>query len=586
MVLGDSSPGAPSRMLEAAPHRGLASGAQAWDGGVAMVQEIAPNHPFTRAGIHREDRFVATVTGCLFEGSSLVSGGNAAERIGDAYLSAGAQGARELTGAFAAVVTDLREGRTLAVRSPMGERPLFWRRHLRMLTFASEVKQLREGPGVPSSLHDDEAVFASLVGAPLYPAATMFADIHRVPAGTWLEFDEAGEDLGGGTLWEPESLVGTADLSPKDATKEFRRLLGVAVARRMAPDTFVLVSGGLDSTPIAVEAAAQSLDLYAEPLAAMSATYPDQPGMDESAYVRELSEGLDLDIHWAEPHPRIFADLDRRIALHDGPKLAPMEPNFVHLLAAVREAGGRAVLDGHDGDTVFGSQHGLVCALARRRALATWARYVGFSRRRHGFGRLGAFKRYAVAPVLPHALMASYRRLRGRGARKVPDWIREPLRSALEAATAKREAPEKWNAAQVANFDELSRALETLERLAQVEGLALLHPLCDVELVKFLLSLPPEVKFSRGRTKAPVRIAYPEIPAAIREREDKTVFDAVAVAGATAEDMLEAIEDGPQALEGIDWEQLRSRVGAEQLDFEEISLVLRVVRADRFLGSA
>ena len=569
-------------MAEAAPHRGTPGSTQTWAGGGAMVQNAEPGHPFTRAGLHREGRFVAATTGCLFEGSGVVGGDEAAQRIGDAYVSHGPSAIRELRGSFAAVVVDIRDDLVFAARSPMGERPLFWRRQGTSIAFASEVKQLRVKEPAPP---DDEAAMTAVNNAPLDRSRTMFVGIHRVPAGTWLRL--GGAEQSSGTLWEPATSVGSAGIRPEDAVREFRRLMRVAVARRMAPDTVVLVSGGLDSTPVAVEASEFHRERFGEPLTAVSAIYPEHPRVDESAYVSELAEALPLRMQWARPGPHVVEDMDGRIRFHDGPALPPMEQNFNRVLDAVRETGARSALDGHDGDSVLGYPTGLVRALARRGSFLCWARFVRFARDRQRLGWPRALLRHGIAPVLPPAFLGAYGRVRGGASSPgLSEWVQEPLRSSLESETGRKDGRPNWFGEEVARVEggNLEKALEALERQALAKGLTILHPLADRDLVEFLLSLPPEVKFADGRMKSLVRMGYPEIPASIRNRSDKTVFTDLVIAGPGGDEILAMITAGPRRLPGVDWDRLEAHVLEGAPDFEELSLIRRVVQADHFLG--
>jgi hypothetical protein len=150
-----------------------------------MIQGEQPGHAFTRAGLHRQQGFRAAVAGCLFEGSSVLSGERAAERVGVAYLARGREAIGALRGSFAGVVVDLTRSRMFAARSAPGERPLFWRRESGTLALASEVKQLLAAPMSPPSV-DRDALLSMAAADHARPDRTAFREVHRVRAGTTL----------------------------------------------------------------------------------------------------------------------------------------------------------------------------------------------------------------------------------------------------------------------------------------------------------------------------------------------------------------------------------------------------------------
>jgi hypothetical protein len=129
-------------------------------------------------------------------------------------------------------------------------------------------------------------------------------------------------------------------------------------------------------------------------------------------------------------------------------------------------------------------------------------------------------------------------------------------------------------------------ALEGLERTALACGVHLLHPFCDPDLIDFLLELPPEVKFSRGVTKALARAAYPELPPLVRDRPQKTAFNDVAIAGASPGEILSELRRGAPQLDLIDHASLEESLRVRDIGFAERALLARLLSAERFVGMA
>jgi len=560
------------RMLEAAPHRGPVRSTWCNDSVATGVQGRSGEHPFVSGGCHVEEELVAVGTGALYRGTSLVTGDAAIRGVAHAHRAGQLE---TLAGSFAAVVVERRTGRAVAVRSRVGERPLFWRREGGSVAFASEVKQLAAWSRPPPV--DEEAVLDLVAQRFERPEPTTYVGIRRLLPGAMLEVaGEATERR----FWRPGEAAGTRSVPYEEAVREFRRLLHQAVARRLGPGTAVLMSGGLDSTSVAAEAAPFHLDRYGVPLHVVSAAYPDHPAVDESGAIEAAVEALGCEVVWVRPRPKPFRDLARRAWLHDGPDMAPLSSNLEEMLAGARGAGVTACLDGHDGDTVLGLSAGAVGALLRRGLWRTAARRVGFMRRRLGIGRARAVRRVVIPGLIdavPGARPA-WRRFH-RSAEPWPAWVSEPLRQVDGPIT-------DWSRDQPGAVDHLLvPAVENLERTALTCGVSLLHPYSDPDVVDFLLSLPMEIQFAGGASKALVRSAYPELPPEVRERVDKTVFTDVAVAGASRQEILTEVRATPRFLPGIDWAALELRLDDGEIPYQERALIGRALAGDAFLES-
>jgi asparagine synthase (glutamine-hydrolysing) len=562
------------RMLETAPHRGDVRGTWCGDGIALGVQGRIGEHPFVSAGFHCDRDLAAVGTGALYRGTSVVTGDAALLAMAEAHRAGRLEA---LAGSFAAVVVERRTGRIVAVRSPVGERPLFWRREGGSVAFGSEAKQLAAWSSTPPPV-DEGAVLDLVVQRFERPERTKWVGIRRLLPGTSLEVGDAAVER---RFWRPGDGAVRHSVSIGDAVREFRRLLRQAVARRLGPGTAVLMSGGLDSTSIVAEAAPLGLERYGVPLRVVSAAYPDHPAVDESGAIEAAVGALGCEVVWVRPRPRPFRDIARRAWLHDGPDIAPLSSNLEEILAGARGAGISACLDGHDGDTVLGLSAGTMAALLRRGRWGTAARRVAFMRRRLGIGGLRAIRQVLV-PGIVDAVPGARRtlsRLR-RPPDPWPSWVVERLRSRDGAA------PDWYRLQADAVEGALVLAIENLERTAACSGVDLLHPYCDPDLVDFLLRLPPEVKFAAGATKALIRRGYPELPPEVRARADKTLFNDVALAGASRDEILAELGAAPKRLPGIDWPGLEGSLRRTDMAFGERALLACALSADRFLESA
>jgi asparagine synthase (glutamine-hydrolysing) len=561
-------------MLESAPHRGEVRAT--WEAGpiAAGVQARPECPPFVAPGLHVTDQLVVVSAGSVYRGDSAITGDEAAATLAESYRRSRGPGVQSLRGSFSAVIVERGSGFVRAIRSSIGERPLFWRRRGELVAVATEPKQLVAAPLPPASI-DHEGVLDLVALRFDRLERTGYQGVHRLLPGQWLEIDDGEREM---WYWQPEVGVGTRAMTFPEAARGFRRLLRQAVARRVTEGMALLMSGGLDSTAVAVEAASLHLQRFGTPLRLVSAAYPGQPAADETDAIRAMARSLGLEVLWVRPRPRPFRDLERRARLHDGPDQAPLSSNLEEILAAARESGIAAAMDGHDGDTVLGLPYGLVTALLRRGRLATALRRAEFMGRRWGVSSATALRRVlvpAVIDVLPLARRA-WSRLRP-PPDPWPNWIRPPLRQ-------QNGKPGDWKEEQVAGVTgPLVVALEGLERTALACGVHLLHPFCDPDLVEFLLGLAPEIKFAGGATKALTRMAYPELPPEVGTRFDKTVFNDVASDGASTAEILAQLRACSIRLSGIDWDSLRSRLEERDISVVERSFLVRVISAERFL---
>jgi asparagine synthase (glutamine-hydrolysing) len=569
------------RMLEAAPHRGPVTEIYAETGMALGVQARRDAPSFARSALRVDaDSAVATV-GCLYDGESSTAADDAAERLAKACHGM----SRPPRGAYVAVTVDRAHRRAAALRSAIGERPLFWRRAGRgRLALASEVKQVAAAPWpAPRPDTDSALALAALTFADV--ESTAYPDIRRVPSATRLTV--AGDEVKRERTWDPEALVGRAATSVADARRELRRLLDRAVSRRLDARTALLLSGGIDSTAVAAAAAPMHRERFEGSLLAVSATYPDHPSADETGLIREVVEALVLRSIEVTPRPRPLRDLGAQLTLHDGPSVVAGAGSLEILLEAAHGAGCTAALDGTDGDSLFGLRGDVGPALLRRSALKPLAARL----RRDAGGRLAGWPRAVrnqlIAPMAGPRVREAYREARRRPpiTPEAPVWARPPLADRLASPPGIADPP-GWRAKQAAiHRGPLEVLLEVLERIGLARGVTLLHPLADQDLVEFFLSLPPEIKFPTPRSKALVRESFPDLPLSVTARLEKPHFDDVAAAGAPPEDVRAALAECPQVLPGVDWDALALRGSNGAMSGTEVAMIVRVLQADRLVGA-
>jgi len=420
---------------------------------------------------------------------------------------------------FAALEWD---GRALrASRDPLGEVPLFYYHSVDAVWFATEILPLATlGPAVP----DLEAITATASALPL-PERTGWEGVLRVLPGEVVEVDPALTTRRW-RYWHPSSLFGGFLASREEATAGFRSRFEDSVQRTLGARTGVLLSGGLDSSSIAVVAPSVSSPRAAEQgcITLLGCGYPSLPGIDERRYAEAVAGHAGLPLHW------IAGRLDRwdprtELNAFGAPGISLPTGVLDTALPALAAQGCDVVLDGHDGDGVLGhryADHAMALLDLRIPLLLTSARQVGRT----------AVLRTLASEFVPPALR--FRRLRGH--RPVRDeierllpYFRGQVRQRFLTEFRWRPPRSGWRQQQLrCLLPPATQHLEELEIEGARFGIDLRHPFADRELVEFLVSLPHSVKASPVRSKTILRDAFADLlPALVRDRMSKTEFSPV-----------------------------------------------------------
>lgn len=175
------------------------------------------------------------------------------ETILPLYLERGTDAIAELDGMFGLAIWDNRTRTLILARDRAGEKPLFFARVDGEILFASELQCLLRHPRISREL--DPIALAEYLKLGYTPEPrTMFRDIRRIEAGTFVRFTDRGEEVV--RYWDPASFA-IVKRSPREAVDETQRLIERAVEKQVMSDVpvGVFISGGLDSSILATLAA-------------------------------------------------------------------------------------------------------------------------------------------------------------------------------------------------------------------------------------------------------------------------------------------------------------------------------------------
>ena len=198
-----------------------------------------------------------------------------------AYSEYGDDFLQRLNGMFAFALWDAREQKLLLARDRMGEKPLYYAEVGGQLVFASELKALREFPGVDLEL-DLEALDAYLAYGYVPIPDTIYKGIRKLPHAHYLTRQAGRHTIR--RYWDASS--GVPARSMEDAVEQFRELLDDSVRIRLRSDVPVgaFLSGGTDSTLIV----ARSSRMYPGTLQTFTIGF-GEADFDESADAQETA---------------------------------------------------------------------------------------------------------------------------------------------------------------------------------------------------------------------------------------------------------------------------------------------------------
>lgn len=346
-------------------------------------------------------------------------------------------------------------------------------------------------------------------------------------------------DRGTRTIWKGVTrvparhpAVANHTVDPHEAAATIKDLLAQAVRRRMTKNMPLLLSGGIDSASIAAVAAPLHEQLYGAPLATLTATYPNHPSIDERRYVDTLAATLPLRTHFTEPKPQ-------RITRLPDPDTPVMAANFAGVVDAAAALHPGGFLVGEAGDLLLGTGPHTLEALMKNPVIAL--KFLRFLK-----ARTGRSWPRVIKSRLPQK-------------HKPIPWLKHPTQPVPH-----------WHAYRRLAFSDLMAfAAEGLERVAQTKNMMPLDPYMDEDLWRYAASLSPATLMFDGRVKALGRLIAPD---AVKDRADKTRFDALV----QTDDLAKELAEAPKVLDWVDWNLLN-----ETIETQDFALVMRVLSADR-----
>jgi asparagine synthase (glutamine-hydrolysing) len=533
------------KLNAAAPHRNR-NGSGNWRGGeVGLIQMASPGGVVSAPPLHGGNGGLALAfDGRLDNREELYGALQLAHSVEDveivrgAYRRWGEDCAARLLGDFAFALWDAPRRRLFCARDIIGARPFYYHAGPEFFLCASEPAQLFAHEQIT---HQANEVFtgAFLADSFISVEETFHRHIKRLPPAHTLTITP--DNLKIKRYWDINAGKTVRYRRDEDYAEHFHHLLREAVLCRWrgAGRAGVLLSGGLDSTAIAVIARELRNEGKIEDstVKSYSQIYPGEAVADESEYIRETVRQLALEAELFPPFQREAGAYQENVDIYHNVPDYPNDSMWDDLRRTALAQGTRILLSGTGGDEWFtGSLYHHADWLRQGRFTVIW-RQARAESKRYALPLWRLLWQYAVKPYTPLSVVNSYRRLRGRF-QYVPDWI-EPgfalrigLGSRIQAA-AQPVFPQSKTLDEMLSVYHAGVLFHTQEahgRLNARFGVEVRQPFNDRRLIEFGLGLPEEQRWRGAETKYVLRRALRgRMPEAVLKRTNKAEFSRVFV---------------------------------------------------------
>ena len=266
---------------------------------------------------------------------------------------------RRARGMFAFAYHDGREGTAWLARDRFGEKPLYYYVADGTLGFASELKSLRQLPGVRTELNRGSIAHMLSYQATSAPA-TIFSGIEQVPAGALIRLQTTASvnssNLAVVSYWNAVEEAANAMAAPfrgslADAADTLDELLAASVAASMVSDVPLgaFLSGGIDSSVVVA--------LMRRASAGAVKTFTigfDEDRFSEAKEARRVADHLGVDhTELTVRSEDALAVVPRLAEMYDEP-FADSSQIPTHLVSALAHSHVTVALSGDGGDELFG----------------------------------------------------------------------------------------------------------------------------------------------------------------------------------------------------------------------------------------
>jgi asparagine synthase (glutamine-hydrolysing) len=477
----------------------------------------------------------------------------------------GPEALQDLRGPFALAFFDGRNRSLLLARDRLGQKPLWYAPLNDRVVFASVPDALRKHPDISNELSPRGLLDYLCLGCGT-GERSLRNDFFKLPPGSYLQVDSHGRSSRS-SYWKPQA--GPALSLPRTQAAELvRETVDRAVDYRRIADVPVglLLSGGIDS---AVVASSLTRESGRGAVKSFTAVFED-PRYDEREAARLVAESLGTEHHELLIRPNPDTMLQDILYLYDEPFAdSSILPTWLICRQASQHL--KVLLGGDGGDEVF-------CGYDRYRAMQMGQMSLGrylllrlsarllrpFSGGRGERNRLRRLVRFADAQGYPPAVQYfMYRRLFG--PLDLERLLEPEFAESLDLEATARgfcdlyEGPDADDEPLRAQLHDLAcylpdDLLVKADIASMMASLEVRSPFLDADVVSLGLSLPLEMRISRGRGKSILQDAFADrLPAEVFQRPKRGFGVPLAewLRGPLEPQLREALLDPPESARRI-----------------------------------
>ncbi|MBC8144721.1 MAG: asparagine synthetase B [bacterium] len=446
--------------------------------------------------------------------------------IAHAFRKWGEDCVEHLIGDFAFAIWNESDQSLFCARDRMGVRPIYYYASDSLFAFASEIKSLFCLRDVPRDV-DEMRVASHLLRTFWDRTSTFYRGVLRLPPATTLTVTAGG--IRTRTYWQLDATRQLNLKSDDEFAEAFRELFAEAVRCRTRSATPVgaLLSGGLDSSSVAVVAREVLRKEARTPLHTLSGVFDEVTQCDERPYIDAVNRQGDCTPHYIHADSLSpLADIERVLWHMDEPFFTPHISLDWALFRAAKDAGVRVVLGGMDGDTAVGHGFAYQTELLLSGRIGEFLSETRAISVNYGVGLRDLRWRRGLKPAVPDAMLRSWHWLRGRRRDDTlfsRDFADRVGLVDLERRYARLPArSDRDEYVRALNSNLIPYALEGNNRTAAAFGVETRHPFYDSRLLDFCVGLPPRQRIRNGVTRIILRNAVGDLlPTEIGRRRDK-----------------------------------------------------------------
>jgi asparagine synthase (glutamine-hydrolysing) len=433
----------------------------------------------------------------------------------------------KFNGMWGIILYDSSNQRVIISRDRFGIKPLYYYDEKENIAFCSEIKQLTDLPFFNATQNRDTALRFLLKRQLNTSEDTFFEGVKELLPGHNMIYDLKTNEFKIKPYYQLEKIKRNFSISFEEAKKEFYRLFENAVRIRLRSDVPIgsCLSGGLDSSSIVAMADIINGDQLTA--TTISSCWNDLR-YDEQEYIDELIRSTRF------KSLKIFPDINNlyssnllsKIIYHqDQPIKSTSHFSEYSVFKASKDAGLTVMLDGQGSDEFLAGYipfRFYNLDLIKRGKFFKLLRELYFQKKNH----------YSFFEILFHNINHLFKAssidlsfIKGNNKHLFKKDISQEISNRSQDKVAFQSYHE--NSINEIKYTSIPYQLHSEDRNSMMHSIESRLPFLDFELTNFILSLPDEMKMSKGKTKRILRESLNSVlPNKIINRHSKKGFEA------------------------------------------------------------